>query len=315
MMLYGGVKDKTPIYIHSLMTNFYMQSPYRIKDGSHSIANSLVKSIKKFGGEVYTNSEVVDFVCDDTKMTKVRLKNGQEFEAEHFISNLHPQTSLEKIKSNLLRHVYRDRINNIENTPASFTVFIKFKNNSAKYLNYNFHYYDNEEIWNLSEKNITDFPSSYYYLHQAGEDEVFAESAEIVAFMDFDEVKKWENTTIGHRGEDYEKFKQKQALKILDKVERSFPGFKDTIEDFWVATPLTYRDYTATPNGSMYGIVRDKNFPIQTRISQRTKIPNFFFTGQNINSHGILGVIVGSIITSAEILGMEQIINDITNSN
>ena len=59
----------------------------------------------------------------------------------------------------------------------------------------------------------------------------------------------------------------------------------------------------------MYGIMRDKNSPAQTLVSQRTKIPNFFMTGQNINSHGILGVTIGAILTCAEFLGLNEVID------
>jgi all-trans-retinol 13,14-reductase len=313
MMLYAGVKDKTPIYLHALMTNFYNQNPCRITAGSDEMVNSLVKSIENFGGKFYKNAEVEEFVCDSEKMTKIRLTNGLEFEAQSFISAIHPQVALEKIQSPLLRKVYRDRINSIENTISCFSVFIKFKPKTHNYLNYNFYHYENENIWNVYDENLTNFPAAYYLLHQCSEkdDERYAESAEIVAFMSFEQVRKWENTTVGKRGQDYENFKRECAEKLIDKVEQSFTGFRASIDEYWTATPLTYRDYTATPNGSMYGIVRDKNFTIETRISQRTKIPNFYFTGQNINSHGILGVIVGAIITCAEIIGIEEIINDI----
>jgi len=50
-------------------------------------------------------------------------------------------------------------------------------------------------------------------------------------------------------------------------------------------------------------------------VSQRTKIPNLFLTGQNINSHGFLGVSIGSIITCAEFLGVNTIMNDIQKSS
>jgi all-trans-retinol 13,14-reductase len=313
MMLYAGVKDKTPIYLHALMTNFYNQSPYRLTGGSDEMVKSLIKSIENFGGKIYKNAEIEEFVCDSEKMTKVRLKNGQEFEAQNFISAIHPQVSLEKIHSPLLRKVYRDRINSIENTISCFTVYVKFKPETHNYLNYNYYYYDNENIWNIYDENLKNFPASYYLLHQCSEkhEEKYVESAEIVAFMEYERVKKWENTTVGKRGQDYENFKQEYAEKLIDKVEESFAGFRAAIDEYWTATPLTYRDYTATAQGSMYGILHDRNFPIQTRISQRTKIPNFFFTGQNINSHGLLGVIVGSLVTCAEFLGTTKLINEI----
>ncbi|NLK56027.1 MAG: hypothetical protein GX292_00550, partial [Bacteroidales bacterium] len=48
---------------------------------------------------------------------------------------------------------------------------------------------------------------------------------------------------------------------------------------------------------------------------QRTKVPNLFMTGQNINSHGILGVSIGAIITCAEFLGVNYIIEQIQKAN
>ena len=102
---------------------------------------------------------------------------------------------------------------------------------------------------------------------------------------------------------------------MLNKLEKSFPGTLDAIESYYTSTPLTYRDYTATKEGSMYGIIRDKNYPSRAYVSQRTKIKNLLLTGQNINSHGILGVIIGGIITCSEFLGINTIINDINAVN
>jgi all-trans-retinol 13,14-reductase len=38
-------------------------------------------------------------------------------------------------------------------------------------------------------------------------------------------------------------------------------------------------------------------------------------TGQNINSHGILGVIVGTIVTCSELLTAERIYREIIEAN
>jgi len=313
--LYAGVKDKTPVYLLALLNNFYIQSAYRVVGGGDSIVFSLAKSIENFGGKIYKNAEVEEFICDEKRMTKIRLKNGQEFEGQYFISNIHPQVTISKIHSPLLRKVYRNRIENIENTISSFTVFLIFKKNTVKYLDYNFYYYDNEQLWDLENYAPEEFPQNYMYMHQAVEQgEQYAKSAQIIAYMRYDEVKRWENTTVGKRGKDYEDFKREKAELLINKLNEQFIGIKDCISNYYTASPLTYRDYTATVNGSMYGILRDKNYPIQTRISQRTKIPNFFFTGQNINTHGTLGVTIGAITTAAEIVGKERVVEDIMNT-
>ena len=310
--LYAGVKDKTPTYIHALINNFYIQSAWRIIGGSDCIAASLANSIRKFGGEILANSKVCEIVCDDNKATGVRLEDGQFFEADSFISNIHPQAMLRLIDSRLIRKAYRARINDLESTIANFTLYIKFKERATPYLNYNYFHFQQDDVWKANDRKPGDPLHSYLFMHQCAEpDQQWAQSAEMIGYMRFDEVSRWADTTVGHRGSDYLAFKQAVAEHYMDVLEQSFPSIRSCIEGYETSSPLTYRDYTATENGSMYGIIRDKNFPTQTLVSQRTKIPNLFMTGQNINSHGILGVTIGAALTCAEFLGLNKIIGEI----
>jgi len=299
-----------------LINNFYIQSAFRIVGGSDSIAHSLANSIQSFGGKIVTNAEVVKINCDDKKVTSVQLSTGELCEAAFVISNVHPQATLDKIESPLIRKVYRNRISELENSISNFTVYIKFKEHTTPYLNYNYYFYEHDDVWKTQYYDAKKWPESYLYMHQCIEDKaLFADSAELIGYMRYDEVKKWEASRIGNRGDDYLEFKLEKAYKLLQKLEQSFPGINSAIDSYYTSSPLTYRDYTATKEGSMYGIVRDKSFPIQTLVSQRTKIPNLFMTGQNINSHGILGVTIGAMITCAEFLGINTIIKQIEQAN
>ncbi|MBU2509939.1 hypothetical protein KJ966_01315 [bacterium] len=94
-------------------------------------------------------------------------------------------------------------------------------------------------------------------------------------------------------------------------MEKSRPGFHRHIESFCTSTPLIYRGYTGTKDGSIYGVCRDCNDPIRSYILTRTKITNLFFTGQNISMHGLLGVAIGTIQTCSEFLSMEYLVRKI----
>ena len=312
--LYAGVKDKTPTYIHALISNFYIQSAWRIIGGGDVVANALARQIRDFGGEIRTNSEVSEIVCNDEKAVGVKLANGDYIEADSFISDIHPQVTLNKVHSRLIRKVFRDRILHLDNTLSNFTLYIKFKEKTTPYLNYNYYFYKDEDVWSISKRQKGDPLNSYLFMHQCVEDhQQWAQSAEMIGYMRFDEVSQWADTRVMHRGDDYLAFKQATAEHYLDVLEESFPGIRSAIEGYETSSPLTYRDYTATKDGSMYGIIRDKNFPTQTLVSQRTKIPNLFLTGQNINSHGILGVTIGAALTCAEFLGLNKIIDEMEN--
>lgn len=299
--LYAGVKDKTPAYVYALISNSYLQSAWRIVGGSDSIAKSLAASILSFGGEIRTCSEVNKILCDSYKATSAQLTNGEIIEAKNFITDIHPQKVIQLIESKLIRPIYRERVQQMENSMGNFTLYLKFKANTVPYLNYNYYYYASEDVWQ-SYHSQQDEPQSFLYMHQCSEDgQQYAQSAEIMIPMDYREVAKWTDTYTRQRGSEYLEFKQQKAERVLNLLGQLFPGINSCIENYESSSPLTYRDYTATTNGSTYGILHDKNAMEQTQVSQRTKIPNLIMTGQNIHWHGMLGVTVSAMLASREL--------------
>jgi all-trans-retinol 13,14-reductase len=310
--LYAGVKGKTPLHIHALINNFYNQSTYRIVGGSDAISKSLVRSIRAMGGSVRPSSQVVGISCDDSKVTGVTLKNGEALSGDYFISNMHPLRTVELLDTHLIRKLYRQRIASLQNTISNFTVYIRFKKDVVPYLNSNLYHYNEPNVWEVGGYNPNTWPNSFLYMHLCSSiNQQHAEAAILMSYMNFEDVARWQGARIGQRGDDYEAFKQQKAELMLGELEKQMPGTRANIEQYYTSTPLTYLDYTGTEGGSMYGIVHDCNELIQTTVSQRTKIPNLFQTGQNINSHGILGVIIGAIITAGELLGINTIISQI----
>jgi all-trans-retinol 13,14-reductase len=310
--LYAGIKGRTPLYIHALINDFYNKSSYRIVGGSDAIAHSLVKSIRAMGGQAFPASEVVKVHCDDTKAVSVALADGQTVRGDVFISNIHPMRTVELLDTRLIRQPYRERIGSLHNTVSNFTVYICFKAGAAPYLNSNFYHYAGDDVWGCEQYTDADWPKSFLYMHHcASPAQRSAVAAGLFAYMRFDEVAPWQGTRPGRRGAAYEDFKRRKAERLLDALERQCPGTRACIDRYYTSTPLTYADYTGTEKGSMYGIFRDCTEPVRSVVAQRTKVPNLFQTGQNINSHGILGVIIGAIIASGELLGINHIIKQI----
>ena len=314
--LYAGERGKTPMYIPAFINDFYNRSAYRIVGGSETIAQSLVRSIRAMGGEVVPSAEVIKINCDDRQAVSVGLRNGDELPADYFISNTHPARMVEMLETNLIRKSYHDRIASLNNTISNFTVYIHFKKDTVAYLNSNYYHYDTpDDVWRGKRYVRETYPKSFLYMHLCSSAErQFADTAVLISYMDFDDVAQWAGTKVGRRGKDYEDFKKDKTEKLLSLLERQIPGTRQNIEHFYASSPLTYLDYTGTERGSMYGVLRDCNESIHSLVSQRTRIPNLFQTGQNVNSHGILGVIIGSILTSGELIGVNTIIRQIKNT-
>ena len=90
-------------------------------------------------------------------------------------------------------------------------------------------------------------------------------------------------------------FKKRKAEILLDCVEEKFPGLRSKYQNILHSYALSYRDYIGNDDGSMYGIAKDYSNPLKTFISPRTKIPNLYLTGQNLNLHGILGATMSGL--------------------
>ena len=307
--LYNGVKNKTPLYVHAFINDSNINGACRIVGGSDQISDSLISSIRSFGGEVFASSKVTRIICDNSKATGIMLENGTQVASDYIISNTHPELTIDMIDSHLIRPMYRKRICQMEQTVANFTVYLKFRENKVPYMNHNYYHYNGDEIWNGEKYTGQNWPRGYLYMHLCPfYPAQYAQAGEILTVMRYDELAQWVGTKVERRGKAYKDFKRRKAEKVLAQLERDFPGTLANVEAYYTSTPLTYVDYTGTKEGSMYGILRDINMP---RILHRTKIPNLFLTGQNINAHGIKGVIIGAIITCSEFLGRDFILKQV----
>lgn len=311
--LYSAQRDKTPFATHAFIRDFYDQSAFRIVGGSDMLAKALASTISRYGGQILKGKKVTAVKCDDTHAIGVEV-NGAEFvPCNYVVSDIHPIRTLELLDTRLIRPAYRNRVNNMPQTEGCFTLYVHFKKGRIPYMNHNYFAY-NDIPWGCEDYDKQSWPKGWLYMHFCNEDkQTFAESGEIISYMNINDVLPWKGTNVGRRGQDYEAFKLDKAHKLMQSVELVFPGFSDAVEDFHTSTPLTYLDYTGTANGSMYGIAKDINAGVGSRISYRTKVSNLFLTGQNVNSHGLLGTMVGTIVTCSAFVPSDKIYNQIIN--
>jgi all-trans-retinol 13,14-reductase len=319
-MLYVLQSDKTPFYVHAMILNSYIESSWKCIDGGSGIGKLMAKNIREQGGVIHRNAEVTKIVVEDGKVDSVQLKDGSHIYGKIFISNMHPVKTLELTETNLIKNAYKNRVKSLENSIGAFVINVVFKKESFKYIKHNYYYHKDGHVWNLVEHTEANWPLCYALFFSASSHSgEYAESMTILTYMKFEEVKQWANTfnTVSQedeRGDTYAAFKKRKADLLIELVQEKFPGIKDCIQCYYTATPLSYRDYIGNDDGSMYGIVKDYRNPLKTFISPRTKVPNLYLTGANLNLHGILGAAMSALVTCTAILGNEEIIKKIRNA-
>ncbi len=302
-MLYETDAEKASIYIHSVINGSFLQSVGMFKNGTNNFLNSLSEVIKKNGSKIITSQEIINFNVQDGKIKSCISKSGKVFSAKKYISTLHPKIILDLTDTKIIKKFYRKRIAELQNTTGTFLIYIEMKKDSFLYKT---------PFFICDKKSETGFNTSYMINTPfSNKDGKYAKVVKIMFPMDFKEVKKWENTYLYKRPDDYIEFKKKKAEQAFNVIEKHFPNFTNSIENYYTSTPLTYRDYTGTINGSAYGIVNDCNNAIKSMLSVRTKIRNLYLSGQNINFHGMLGVSITSLITSNAIIQDDKFIKKV----
>ena len=306
-------KESLPLFTFAHGNGSFIESSWRLKGDGSLIVNSLVDGIRMHGGEIICNTEVRELVEKDGKLVHAVCSNGEIYEGTIFISNIHPAVTCNLVKqSSRMKKVYRSRITHLENTFGMFTVSLRIKPQTLRYFNWNQYNYKEPDVWAFHLKNNP--VSGVLVSCRIPEDgSKYVQQVDLLTPMNWSECEQWSHTEVGRRGEDYKAMKKRVADECITLAERFIPGLRDRITGCYTSTPLTYRNYTLTPEGSAYGLRKDFRNPMITLLSPRTPIPNLLLTGQNLMLHGLHGVTMTALFTCAEVLGKEPIWNIVKN--
>lgn len=307
--LYGGRHDETPAFIHAIISALYINGASRFVGGSDKFANLLISVIQQAGGSVITHDGVEWVEVNDRHVDFVRTRTGTKFRGDYYISAIHPCTLLKLMPEKAFPKAYRNRLEAIPNAYSAFSAYIKLKPNSFPYINHSEYYMTKyDEMWNFGEHHDS-WPLGFLFMtspenHQGK----YSSKVLITAPMLYDEVRQWENTTVGHRGTDYEAWKEKMIQQLLERVEEIHPHFKECIDKINTSSPLTIRDFYGVKEGALSGYSKDYKNMALSQLPVVTKISNLLLTGQNNNLHGFCGVPLTAISTAEAILGRNYVL-------
>ena len=299
--------DSLPLYVFAQINNSFIHSAWRLQGGGSLVTDSLVRSIRSMGGKVLTDSAVTSIEVKDSRVSAVVVNGGERLEADWVVSSLHPALTMSLV-DNGLRKIYRERISRLENTCGMFTANIRLKPGMMKYENRNlFVHRPDADLWHpdpsRTESVLVNWSVPY-------DDSDYAINIDLLTPMRWDEVARWADKRMGHRGEDYVQFKAARTEACIELVERRLPQLRPAIDRIYTSSPLTYHHYVCQPQGSAYGVRKDWRSPMTTVLTPRTPVENLYLTGQSLNLHGVLGVSMTSLFTCASILGMDAVVRD-----
>ena len=307
-------RESLPLFTFAHGNSAFVESAWRLAGDGSMLAEALARTIRTNGGGIHCRSRVVALEEEAGRIVVARTDNGERYEGEVFISDVHPATTIGWLgdSSRKCKPVYRRRIAALENTFGMFTVSLRLKEGALPYFNHNHYVYREADVWDFYRKKAP--VGGVLVSCRVPEDGKCARQIDLLTPMLWDACEVWKGTSVGHRGEAYEEMKTRVADECIALAERVIPGLSGKIAERYTSTPLTYWDYTGTPEGSAYGLRKDFREPLLTLLSPRTPVENLLLTGQNLILHGVQGVTMTALFTCAEVLGKDYVWNEIINS-
>lgn len=303
--LCGGEAGHTPAYIFALINYLYVTGQFRFEGPAEQLADALVRRIRQWGGEVLVNAEVTGVGFEDGKVKTLATADGRVFETDAVVSSIHPQSLLKTIDGQLFTKAARNRLAAAPNNYSAYCVYVVLKEGTFPYINHPCYCLDRyEDVWEFGRYVPERWPRSFvYYTPCVRGQGPYARALQVFVFSPFSMCERWAGTTVGRRGAEYEEWKARHTDLILRKLEQRHPGLRACVEAVYDATPLTIRDYFNEPEGALYGLRKDSRDPYAGYLPLRTKVGNFFMTGQNVYLHGCCGAPLTAVMTAEAVMG------------
>jgi phytoene dehydrogenase-like protein len=312
---YGVTPSRSAFTTHAVIASHYLNGAWYPAGGAGEIAKATGDVIRAAGGELLTNHEVTQILLEGDRAVgvKVNIRRGKggacsEIRAPVVVSDAGAWNTFTRMlpASALPFH------NRLKPTLEGFEVVELFLGlrRDPRELGFQgenywiFESFDHDEIF-ARRCELLDGRAAmaYLWIPSLKDPRARRHTAEIIAPLSYRSLEAHRDEPWRRRSEDYEIAKDRMTRALLDLVEHHHPGFGDLVEYTELGTPLTFEHFTAAPSGSIYGYPGTPEKYSQAWLGPRTTIRNLYLTGSDVALLGIMGALIGGVVTARCLLG------------
>lgn len=314
-----GVPPKQSSFmIHALIAKHYIHGGYYPVGGASEMAKTIIPVIQRGGGDVMTYADVKEILIDNNKACGVRMADDHVVRAPQIISNAGVINTFENLlPTDVVKHTgYQRQRRHIEPSMPHVGLYIGLKG-TAEDLGLprtNFWIYPDEHHDANVERFLadpeSDFPVVYISFPSAKDPSYLARypgtaTIEVVAPTTWSQFAPWKDSTWGKRGEDYEQLKQAITDRVMEQVYDKLPQLRGKVDYVETSTPLSTDWFCRYGRGEIYGLDHTPERFEQTWLRPKTEIPGLYLTGQDILTCGVVGAMIGGLVTTLSIQGVK----------
>jgi prolycopene isomerase len=264
-----------------------------LKGGSQALADTLVKALRKYGGELRLNTKVTKVLVENNIATGVETAKGDKITAKYVVSNVDArQTFLNLIGSEKIPSSLLTRLDQMEPSISFLQVWLGVdidprdlglvEHEMIYYPTYDFDY-----LYSLLLQDNFDAGFGIYFPTLRDPDLAPPNKhiISLIAVISYDYKGNWQ-TENGKRGAAYKKLEKETMNRLIKAAEKIVPNLSKHIVFSEAATPLTLERYTANYRGAAYGWAQTAGQGALGRLHPNTPIKNMYLAGHWTNPGG-----------------------------
>ena len=299
-VLYGGEPHEVSFAHHALIAGSYYQSAHTLRGGGRAIADAFARRLGALGVTVRCGAAVRRVrLTSAGAVAGVELATGEVIEAERCLVTTHPRQLLGLVPRGAFRPAFRHRVQALEDTCSGFLLYGRRPAGTPR----------------LQGANLLLFASATAGLQRAASrpprqrqrpmflaasGDPAAGAFVAICPASWNAARRWAGPRGQGRGPGYAEWKARAMAGIAARLQQTAGDIVGGAEFVTGATPLTFRHYTGTPCGSLYGV---KHGLGQPTLTPPTRVPNLYLSGQAVVMPGLLGAMLAGFVTCAAALG------------
>lgn len=305
--------------IHSLIARHYLHGGYYPIGGASEMAKTIIPVVQQGGGDVFTYADVTGILIEKGKAVGVHMADGAEIRSPLVISNAGVFNTFNTLLPKEAPHwdYYQGKLTTVKRSMASNCLYIGLLDTAenlglpkTNYWIYPGPNYEKQIQDFMDDPEANDIPLTYISFPSA-KDPSFSErypgraTIEIVAPGPFEWYEEWADKTWGKRGDEYEAKKEEYAQRLLKKLYEKFPHLEGKVDYYELSTPLSTNYFCRYSKGEIYGLDHTPGRFELDWLKPKTRIPGLYLTGQDIMTCGIVGAMLGGLLTTVAVSGFK----------
>jgi all-trans-retinol 13,14-reductase len=291
----GLPMDKCPAHLLLYTLGALLLSAWDLGCTGRRMADIYADRARETGADLLLGDPVEQIVVDGGRACGVRLKSGREFSCKKILAGIHPKLVLPMLPDGVLPAAYEEGLLKLSESGSAVCVHLLVDKKQQEARDYN--------TFRIHKIDGADMDGTFLQVRPSGRNGY--NRVTIIRGSDYSDWRPWHDTLTGDRGEEYQQAKMNAALPMI-KIAGDVLGPLGDYRLLDISTPLTMRDWAASPKGSIYGLMRSVTNDLQYAVLTRMPIRSLYLVGQNAIAPGLLGVTLSVLRGVGEVAGRRE---------